>query len=81
MGGLLTGESACRRGGGMEPRGGLPDPQSSPAYWHQMSYKMLWVTSRARLFFKLQLIIAAIKVQAPAATSAAYFIADAHALP
>ena len=67
---------SARRVGGGEPRGGLPDPQSSPAYPPQMSLQGALGDLNSPAISKVQLIPAANQVQAPAKTSAACFLAD-----
>ena len=81
MGRPLTRKSARRRGEGAEPSGGLSDPQSSPAYRPQTSLQGTLGDLTSPAIFKAQLIPAANRVQAPAKTSAACFVADALALP
>ena len=69
MGGLLTGESAHRRGGGdggSEPRGGLSDPQSSPAYQPQTLLQSTLGDLDSPFIYKAQLIPVADPVQADA---------------
>ena len=80
-------ESTCRRrgrpcrGGGLEPRGGLPDLQSSPAYQSQMLLQRALGDLNKPAIYKVQLITAAVQVQGPAKISAACCFADALALP
>ena len=68
-------ESICRRGGGSEPRDELLDPQYSQAYQPQTPLQGTLGDLNSPAVFKVLLIIAANKVQAPAKTS------DALALP
>ena len=67
--------------GGEEPRGVLPDLQSSPAYQPQTLLQSTKSDLNSPAIYKAQLINAAIQVQAPAKTSAACCFADALALP
>ena len=80
----LRRESARRRrestrwGGG---RSGAPDPQSSPSYRPQMLLQSALGDLKSTAIYKVQLIPAAVQVQASSKTSPACYLADALALP